>query len=92
MTADAVSILSTPTIQKVKSNVSSFRLDADSTPTSILKVTFLHNIILQEYWGFLGIEKLTLVHVHQVAKIFLKNYLILGETAHERYSKPGDRR
>ena len=62
MTADAVSILSTPTIQKVKSNVSSFRLDADSTPTSILKVTFLHkNIILQEYWGFLGIEKLILV-------------------------------
>ena len=38
MTADALSVLTTPTIHKMKSNVSSFRLDADSTPTSILKV------------------------------------------------------
>ena len=37
-TADAVSILTTPTINKVRSSVSHFRVDADSTPTSILKV------------------------------------------------------
>ena len=37
-TADAVSILTTPTINKVRSNVSHFRVDVDSTPTSILKV------------------------------------------------------
>ena len=37
-TADAVSILTTPTINKIRSNISHFRLDADSTPTSILKV------------------------------------------------------
>ena len=38
MTADAISILSTPTIHKVKKNVSGLRFDAESTPTSILKV------------------------------------------------------
>ena len=37
-TADAVSILTTPTINKVRSNVAHFRVDVDSTPTSILKV------------------------------------------------------
>ena len=38
LTADSISILSTPTIKKVRSNVSSLRIDPDSTPTSILKV------------------------------------------------------
>ena len=38
LTADSISILSTPTIKKVRSNVSSLRIDPDATPTSILKV------------------------------------------------------
>ena len=45
MTADAISILSTPTIKKVRSNVNSARIDPDSTPTSILKVKQLMNDI-----------------------------------------------
>ena len=47
MTADAISILSTPTIKKVRTNVSSARIDLDSTPTSILKVKQLMNEVVE---------------------------------------------
>ena len=46
MTADAISILTTPTIHKVKKNVSGLRFDAESTPTSILKVKLCSFVIV----------------------------------------------